>query len=145
QGRGRARLGRRRRGRSRAPHRHQAGRGRRDPHVPRGRGRRGAPLMATQVQVTFDCVDPQGLGRFWATTLGYIEQPPPEGFDSWDAFLDSIAMPADERDRAYAVVDPDGTGPRLYFQKVPEDKTAKNRVHLDVNAGGPAGTPVEER
>ncbi len=30
--------------------------------------------------------------------------------------------------------DPDGNGPRLFFQKVPEGKTAKNRVHLDVRA-----------
>jgi hypothetical protein len=29
-------------------------------------------------------------------------------------------------------VDPDGTGPRLFFQRVPEPKMAKNRVHLDV-------------
>jgi len=33
------------------------------------------------------------------------------------------------------VIDPDGVGPRLLFQKVPEGKTAKNRVHLDVNVG----------
>jgi hypothetical protein len=35
----------------------------------------------------------------------------------------------------WAVVDPSGAGPRLLFQKVPEAKTAKNRVHLDVNVG----------
>ena len=31
-------------------------------------------------------------------------------------------------------MDPDGAGPRLFFQQVPEGKTAKNRVHLDVRA-----------
>ena len=101
--------------------------------------------MATQVQVTFDCADPAGLGRFWASVLGYIEQPPPPGYDTWDAALDDMGVPADERDTMYAVVDPDGIGPRLLFQKVPEGKTAKNRMHLDVNAGGPPGTPHEER
>mgnify|MGYP000402599368 CR=1 FL=1 len=36
-------------------------------------------------------------------------------------------------ERAYACVDPDGVGPRLFFQRVPEGKTVKNRVHLDVD------------
>ena len=41
--------------------------------------------------------------------------------------------------------DPDGRGPRIFFQRVPEPKQVKNRVHLDVNAGGPRGTPDDER
>jgi hypothetical protein len=94
-------------------------------------------------QVTFDAGDPERLGTFWAEVLGYIVQPPPDGFDSWDAFLESIDMPVDQRDGAYAVVDPDGVRPRLFFQRVPEGKTAKNRVHLDVNVG--AGLEPTER
>jgi hypothetical protein len=43
------------------------------------------------------------------------------------------------------VEDPDEVGPRLYFQKVPEGKVAKNRVHLDLNVGGGASVPLEER
>ena len=92
--------------------------------------------MAIPIQVTFDCADPDKLARFWAEALDYILQPPPDGFDSWDAFLESIGVPEDERDTASAVVDPDGQGPRLLFQVVPEGKSAKNRVHLDVNVGG---------
>ncbi|HET9556055.1 MAG TPA: VOC family protein, partial [Actinomycetota bacterium] len=42
-----------------------------------------------------------------------------------------------------ARVDPDGVGPRLYFQRVPEAKTAKNRVHLDLEVSG-RGIPLEE-
>jgi hypothetical protein len=99
--------------------------------------------MSVGVQVTFDAHEPQRLGRFWASTLGYIEQPPPDGFDSWADFLDSINWPVDERDDFYAVVDPEKKGPRLYFQRVPEGKTAKNRVHLDVNVG--AGLAGDER
>ena len=42
-----------------------------------------------------------------------------------------------------AIVDPDGNGPRIFFQRVPEGKTAKNRVHLDVRAApGWMATPV---
>jgi len=44
-----------------------------------------------------------------------------------------------------AIVDPDRKGPRILFQRVPEGKTAKNRVHLDVNVGGEAGMPPDER
>lgn len=94
--------------------------------------------MAFGVQVTFDAHDPAALAEFWALALGYVVQPPPPGFDDWDSFLASIGIPAGERDRASAVVDPSEAGPRLFFQRVPENKTVKNRVHLDVNVG--AGT-----
>ena len=90
--------------------------------------------MAYEVQVTFDCGDPAALAEFWAAALGYVVQPPPEGFDSWDAALAAWGIPEDQRNERSAVVDPDGAGPRVFFQRVPEGKTAKNRVHLDVRA-----------
>jgi hypothetical protein len=92
--------------------------------------------MGHGFQVTFDAGSPRALGAFWALALGYVEEPPPPGFDSWDAALDAWGFGADDRDLAYAVVDPDGDGPRVYFQRVPEGKTAKNRVHLDVRSPG---------
>jgi hypothetical protein len=101
--------------------------------------------MAIPVQVTFDCADPARLARFWAEALGYVLEAPPEGFESWDAYLEHVGVPFDERNSASALVDPDRRGPRLFFQKVPEPKTVKNRVHLDVNVGGPRGTSPEER
>jgi len=88
-----------------------------------------------EVQVTFDCADPGAQARFWAVALGYEVQPPPPGFDTWDAALDAWGVPADQRNERSAVVPPPGAqGPRLFFQRVPERKTAKNRVHLDVRA-----------
>jgi hypothetical protein len=101
--------------------------------------------MATSVQVTFDCASPSRLSEFWATALGYIVQPPPPGFDSWLDYLKANNIPESEADAFSAVVDPDGKGPRLFFQRVPEGKTGKNRVHLDVNVGGESGTPPDER
>ncbi|WP_433654477.1 VOC family protein [Nocardia sp. CA-128927] len=71
-----------------------------------------------QVQVTFDCADPERVARFWSAALGYENQ-------------------------GSACIDPSGVGPRLYFQRVPEPKVAKNRVHLDVRAG--TGLIGEER
>ena len=99
--------------------------------------------MTTGFQVTFDAADPSSLATFWASALGYVEQPPPDGHDSWESFLASIGVPEDRWDSASAVVDPEGKLPRSYFQRVPEPKIAKNRVHLDVNCG--AGVPASER
>jgi hypothetical protein len=100
--------------------------------------------MAVGVQVTFDAADPQALAAFWGETLGYVEQPPPDGFDSWEAWAEANGLPRETWGDYDARVDPDGAGPRLYFQRVPEPKTAKNRVHLDLAVGGGRGTPPEE-
>jgi catechol 2,3-dioxygenase-like lactoylglutathione lyase family enzyme len=86
------------------------------------------------VQITFDCADPAGLAAFWAAALGYRLQDPPGGFASWDEALDAMGVPPENRNDASALVAPDGAGPRLFFQRVPEPKQAKNRVHLDVRA-----------
>lgn len=90
--------------------------------------------MATSFQVTFDCADPDRLAHFWAEVLGYILQPPPEGAASWEEWLKAHGM-EDALDSASAIVDPEGKRPRIYFQKVPEGKIVKNRLHLDVNVG----------
>jgi hypothetical protein len=100
--------------------------------------------MAVEVQVTFDAADPEALAAFWGETLGYVEQDPPEGFDSWEAWAVANDVPRERWGDFAARVDPDGAGPRLFFQRVPEPKTAKNRVHLDLAVGGGRGTPPEE-
>ncbi|WP_028660928.1 VOC family protein [Nocardioides insulae] len=94
-----------------------------------------------EVQITFDCADPRGLSQFWNEVLGYVLPPPPPGFASWDEF--SASLPAEQRNAASACVDPDGAGPRIFFQRVPEARTVKNRVHLDVRAA--PGLEGEER
>lgn len=91
--------------------------------------------MANMFQVTVDAADPRGLGAFWCVALGYVEQPPPQGFDTWEDALDAFGIDRSDPNRAFAIVDPDGVGPRVFFLKVPEGKTAKNRVHLDVHVG----------
>jgi catechol 2,3-dioxygenase-like lactoylglutathione lyase family enzyme len=90
--------------------------------------------MARTVQITFDCGDPAALSAFWAEALGYRLQDPPPGFPTWDAALDAMGVPPERRNDASALIDPDGAGPRVFFQRVPEGKAAKNRVHLDVRA-----------
>ena len=94
-----------------------------------------------QVQVTFDCAEPERVARFWCEVLGYVVPPPPEGFASWDAF--DRALPPEQQGSAFACTDPAVVGPRLFFQRVPEGKVVKNRVHLDVRVG--TGLVGEER
>jgi hypothetical protein len=92
-------------------------------------------------QVTFDCAEPERVARFWCEVLGYVAPPPPEGFATWDDF--HRTLPPEEQGAFFACLDPTGVGPRLFFQRVPEGKVVKNRVHLDVRVG--TGLVGEER
>ncbi|HZP50002.1 VOC family protein [Actinocrinis sp.] len=94
-----------------------------------------------QVQVTFDCANPRAVAQFWKAVLGYVDPATPPGFDSWDEF--DASLPAERQGAAWACQDPDGVGPRLFFQRVPEGKVVKNRVHLDVRVG--TGLKGDER
>ncbi len=107
--------------------------------------------MTSDFQVTFDAASPRRLGLFWLEVLGYAVDPPPGGdigspdetMAAWHALLQRSGMPEERWDDAMAIVDPEGVRPRLFFQKVPEPKTAKNRVHLDVRSA--VGLEGDER
>jgi hypothetical protein len=86
-----------------------------------------------QFQVTFDCAEPERVARFWCEVLGYVVPPPPKGFAIWAEF--DRTLPPERQGSAFACVDPSGIGPRLFFQRVPEGKVVKNRLHLDVRVG----------
>lgn len=102
--------------------------------------------MAHSIQVVIACQDPDRLARFWAGALGYIVQPPPEGFETWDEFADSVGIPEDRRNDLSAVVDPDGAGPRILFERY-DGGEPNQRVHIDVNSvgGGRVELSDEER
>ena len=101
--------------------------------------------MATRIQVVIDCADPARQAEFWAEALHYeIPAPPPE-FASWDDWARAQGIPEERWNDASAIEDPDGKGPRVFLQRVPEGKVAKNRLHLDLNVGGGHDVPVEER
>ncbi len=91
--------------------------------------------MGLPVQITFDCADADVMAAFWAAALDYQLQDPPEGFESWESFLAANNIPIPPAGSVSAVVDPDGVGPRVLFLQVPETKSVKNRVHLDIRAG----------
>lgn len=130
-----------------------AGRGvHRENVVPVGQDQSGVRVyeeetVAVNFQVTFDCADPDRLARFWALALGYKIEDPPTGFDTWTEYWRSIGVPEEELsgDGSDSIVDPDGAGPRIWFQKVPEGKVVKNRLHFDVHAGGGRSVPMQTR
>jgi hypothetical protein len=101
--------------------------------------------MATDMQVVIDCADPAGLARFWVEALHYKIQDPPDGFGTWHDFLRAEGVPEESWNDTSAIVDPGSVGPRIYFQRVPEPKITKNRVHLDLNVGPGVAAPLEER
>ncbi|HMR48008.1 MAG TPA: VOC family protein [Arachnia sp.] len=88
--------------------------------------------MTPKFSLTLDAADPLALGEFWALALGYVREPPPPPHQSWEETLVAWGLPPERWNDANAIVDPDGVGPRIFIQKVPEPKTAKNRVHIDV-------------
>src|SRR5699024_4172270 len=108
-------------------------------------GRTGVPCshlqsedrMSATVQITFDVRDPRTVSLFWKEVLGYVHPAPPgvelaEGEDplaAWDAFLERAQVPRELRNSSSALEDPEGIGPRMFFQQVPEGKTVKNRLH----------------
>jgi glyoxalase superfamily protein len=102
--------------------------------------------MPLGFQLVIDCRDPEPLARFWAAALGYEFEPPPVGFASRDDYWRSIGIPEDELGVGEdSIIDPAGHGPRIWFQVVPESKTVKNRLHIDVHAGGGRDVPIEIR
>lgn len=97
-------------------------------------------------QLVIDCRSPATLAQFWAEALGYVVAPPPAGFETWDEFYRSIGVPEDELgggpDR---IVDPRGEGPAIWFQVVPEAKSVKNRLHIDIHASGGRSVSLDVR
>ena len=101
--------------------------------------------MATKFQLVFDSADPQALGEFWKAALGYRSPAPPAGFADWDDWARAQGIPEESWNDANAIEDPDGVGPRIFIQRVPEGKVAKNRLHIDIAASGGHEVPLEER
>jgi hypothetical protein len=102
--------------------------------------------MSVRFQLVVDCADPDRLAHFWAEALGYVLEPPPAGYETWNDYWREIGVPEDELfEGADCIVDPDGAGPRIWFQVVPESKSIKNRLHPDIHASGGRSEPMETR
>ncbi|MFI8291371.1 VOC family protein [Streptomyces sp. NPDC085614] len=107
------------------------------------------PIEMT-VQLTIDCDEPRKLVPFWAAALRYVPQPPPDGHATWREYWTATGVPEEELPEGVgelpeSIVDPKGIGPRIWFQHVPEPKTVKNRLHLDLKVGGGREVPLAVR
>lgn len=90
--------------------------------------------------MSFDAEHPERLIRFWCEVLGYEFEPLSPAAR---AELEAMGLDPDTSGWMFAAaVDPSGVGPRLLAQRVPEGKTTKNRLHLDVRVGS-AGRAAE--
>lgn len=97
-------------------------------------------------QLVIDCADPDRLARFWAAALHYELEPAPAGFDSWDDYYRDLGLGEEFLGHGEdSICDPRGEGPRIWFQRVPDVKSVKNRLHIDVAAGGDRSVPIETR
>lgn len=83
--------------------------------------------MATHWTLGCDAVDPHRLAAFWVLALGYVSEP---GYDEPDGA---------------SIIDPEGRGPAIGWLKVPERKSAKNRVHIDIRVAGEPPWDMTER
>lgn len=84
-------------------------------------------VVATLWTLGCDANDPQRLASFWAQALGYVNE---AGFDA---------------DDSASIIDPDGSGPAIGFLRVPDDKTSKNRMHVDIRVAGDGPWDMVER
>ena len=92
--------------------------------------------MTTRWTLTFDCSDVATMQAFWRVALGYTDPTPPEGWSTWEDWLRDQEVPEEEWGDGAGLDDPDGVLPSLSFLLVPEQKSAKNRLHLDLKVSG---------
>ncbi|GAA3014060.1 VOC family protein [Actinokineospora diospyrosa] len=98
--------------------------------------------MGFKIDLTLDCVDAERLAEFYKAAFGYLDEPPPAPFATRQEWLAQFEDEDDGGGGAW-LYDPDGVAPRLCLLDVPEPKTAKNRLHMDIRAS--AAGPPERR
>jgi hypothetical protein len=101
--------------------------------------------MAVNWTLTLDCHDAAAQAAFWVEALGYADAPPPEGWDSWEDWIQSFGLSVEDLADGAKIEDPDGVLPNIGFLKVPEGKVVKNRLHLDLWVSGGRHRPQDER
>jgi len=95
----------------------------------------GAQGIPRRFGVTIDCRDPLALAAFWRDVVDYQDDPAPEGYSSWAEYDAANCVAPEAAEAGATIVDPTGVGPLLYFQKVPEPKSVKNRESCSSRRG----------
>ena len=95
--------------------------------------------MSPTLQLAIDAGDPHRLNRFWSAIVDYeiedhhdmVVRMLESGYANEDDVVEIDGRKAWKT--AAACRSGDGSGARLLFQRVPEPKSVKNRVHLDLH------------
>ena len=90
--------------------------------------------MSRLKDICIDCGDPWTLAHWWAPVVDYVVRP---HSDDDLALLQADGFSGPEDDPSIATDPVDGVGPTIWFNRVPEPKRGKNRVHLDVFGDAP--------
>lgn len=98
--------------------------------------------MLRALDLTLDCRDAELVANFWKLAIGYVDEPPPAPFANRREWIASFGEQVGPRIGGAWLVDPAGIAPRLSLLEVPEPKTAKNRLHMDLRVST-AGSPAE--
>ena len=86
--------------------------------------------MTNRFGVTIDCRHPTSLAPFWCALLGYVQEPPPAGYQSWQDYDAANGVSPAEADSGCTIIDPEGILPRIYFQQVPEGRPSRTAFIL---------------
>jgi len=92
--------------------------------------------MLARVDLTLDCSNATVLAEFWKAAAGYVDEPPPAPFNSREEWLAQYDEEDEDASSGAWLHDPSGVAPRLSLLSVPEPKTAKNRLHMDLRVSG---------
>jgi Glyoxalase-like domain len=97
-------------------------------------------------QFVIDCTDPDRMARFWKEALHYEFTPAPEGYVGWDDYYRALGFPEEDLDLGEdRLSDPQGGGPDIWFQKVPDRAFQSQLMHIDIHASGLRTDPIETR
>ena len=84
--------------------------------------------MGPSIQLVIDAADPGRLAQFWALALGYVVQPPPQGFDSWEDLARDHGIPEEHWNDQCTIIDPDDDRQQIFLQRVPQAEQGENRA-----------------
>src|SRR4051812_21275145 len=100
-------------------------------------------LAMTAIQIVFAAKDPRRLAEFWRAAVGYVSEPPPEGFETWDDFLRANNLPPSTGDDIDSAIDPTGVGPRILVER--DEPHPRGAVHLDVTVSSRGMSMADKR
>jgi catechol 2,3-dioxygenase-like lactoylglutathione lyase family enzyme len=92
-----------------------------------------------QLAITTD--DPSRTAAFWRSALGYVPQPPPDGYHSWGAYAAANGLDLTHGVDIDAAIHPIGTAPRVVF--VRDDRTSRGKVSIEILVGDANPTLVD--